>query len=132
MYFFNVDIRVGQRSALLPILSTLYLLPIFYIFKKHLKNLKIPVSILLFVDDRLLILQNKSISVSNTNLFYSYNIISNFLTKFKLIIEHRKIEVFYFSRSQGIFNPPSLDLISLGGSILWPKTTWHYLGFIFN
>ena len=118
MSFFNVDIRVGQMLALLPILSTLYLLPIFSIFEKWLKNLKIPISILLFIDYGLLILQDKSISVSNANLFYSYNIISNLLTKFGLIIEHGKTEVFYFSRSQGIFNPPSLNLISLRGSIL--------------
>ena len=35
--FFNVDIGVGQGSALSPILSALYLSPIFYIFENWLK-----------------------------------------------------------------------------------------------
>ena len=74
--FFNVDIRVGQDLALSPILFTLYLSSIFYIFKKWLKNLKIPISILSFVDDRLLISQNKFITVLNVNFIYSYNVIS--------------------------------------------------------
>ena len=127
--FFNVDIGVGQESALAPILSALYLSPIFHIFEKHLKNLKILIS---FVDNKLLISQDKSILVSNTNLFCSYNVISNLLTKVGLIIEHRKTEVFHFSRSQGIFDPSLFDLTPLKGSVLWPKTTWHYLRFIFN
>ena len=72
--FCNVDIGVGQGSVLSPILSTLYLSPIFHILEKHLLNLKIPNSILSFVDNSLLISQNKSIQVSNTNLFCSYNV----------------------------------------------------------
>ena len=58
--FFEVDDSVGQGSTLSPILSTLYLLPLFYIFEKHAKNLKIPVSLLLFVDNNLLVSQEKS------------------------------------------------------------------------
>jgi len=46
---------VGQGSALSPILSVLYLAPIFHILEKHLKILKILVSILSFVDDGLLV-----------------------------------------------------------------------------
>jgi len=45
---FNVNIGVGQGSALSPILSALYLSPILHIFEKWIKNLKIPVSILFF------------------------------------------------------------------------------------
>ena len=52
---FNVDVRVGQGSALSTILSILYLSPLLYIFEKQLKNLKIPVSILSFINDRLFI-----------------------------------------------------------------------------
>ena len=94
----NIDIGVGQGSTLSPILSALYLSPIFYILEKQLKNLKIPVSILSFVNDGLFISQNKSIHVSNTNLFCSYNIVSNLLTKFGLVVEYEKTEVFHFSR----------------------------------
>ena len=46
--------------------------------------------------------------------------------------EHSKTEIIHFSRSQGLFNPPPLDLSPLGGPILWPKDLWKYLGFIFD
>ena len=55
LLFFEVNVGIEYGSALSPILSALYLSPIFYIFKKHVKNLKIPVSFLYFVDNRLLI-----------------------------------------------------------------------------
>ena len=66
----------------------------------------------------------------DANLFCSYNVIFSFLTKFGLIIKYRKTKVFYFSRSQRVFDPPSLNLTSLGGLILCPKNTWYYLGLI--
>jgi len=46
---FEVNVGVGQGSALSPILSALYLFLFLYILEKHLKNLKIPISTLLFV-----------------------------------------------------------------------------------
>ena len=46
--FFNINIGVGQSSTLSHILSTLYL-------EKCLKNLKIPISIISFVDNGLFI-----------------------------------------------------------------------------
>jgi len=54
---FNVNVSVGQGSALSPILSALYLAPIIKTFKKRIKNLnkEIPIDILSFVDDGLLI-----------------------------------------------------------------------------
>ena len=52
---FNVNVGVGQGSALFPILSALYLSPFLYILEKHLKNLNIPISTISFVDDRLFI-----------------------------------------------------------------------------
>ena len=63
---------------------------------------------------------------------YSYQIILLLLEQFGLIIEHRKTEVFHFSRIQRVFNPLFLDLIILEGPILYPKEIWHYLEFIFN
>ena len=53
--FFDVNIGVGQDSALLPISSALYLSSVFHILKKTLKNLKIPISIISFVDNGLFI-----------------------------------------------------------------------------
>ena len=46
--------------------------------------------------------------------------------------EHGKTDIFHFSRSHEAFNPPPLDLFSLGGPILPPKDIWRYFGFIFN
>ena len=129
---FDVNVGVGQGSALSPILSSLYLSPLLYILENRFKNLRIPISILSFVDDGLFIAQNKSINISHSHLFCSYNILSKLLDSFGLVIEHSKTEIFHFNKSQGIFNPPLLDLSPLGGLILWPKDLWKYLGFIFD
>ena len=129
---FEVNVRVGQGSALSPILSALYLTLFLYILEKHLKNLKIPISILSFVDNGLIIAQNKSFDISNSHLFCSYNVLFKLLDSFGLVIEHSKTEVFHFSRSRGSFNPPPLDFSPVGGLILCPKNTWKYLGFIFD
>ena len=129
---FNVNIRVGQGSVLSPILSTLYLFLFLYILEKHLKNLNIPISTISFVDDRLFISQSKSFHTSNCCLFCNYNDITKLLEKFGLIVEYSKTDIFHFNRSHGNFNPPPLNLTPIGGTILWPKNTWKYLGFIFD
>ena len=129
---FEVNVGVGQESALSPILSSLYLSPLLYILEKRFKILNIPISILSFIDDGLFICQNKLFHISNSHLYCSYNILSKLLDSFGLVIEHSKTEIFHFSRSQGIFNPPPLDLSPLGGPILCPKDSWKYLGFIFD
>ena len=100
--------------------------------EKRFKNLNLPIFILSFVDDGLFIVQNKSFPTFNSQLFYSYNILSNLLDSFSLIVEHSKTEIFHFTRSHSPFNPPPLDLSPLEGSILQPKDLWRYLGFIFN
>ena len=86
----------------------------------------------MFVDNGLLVSQEKSLEKTNLFLFCSYNIILSLLIQFGLVIKHRKTEVFHFSKFQSTFNPPFLDLSSIGDPVLSPKTTWHYLGFIFN
>ena len=129
---FEVNAGVGQGSALSPILSALYLTPFVHILEKCLKILKIPISMLSFVDNGLIIAQNKSILILNSQLFCSYNVLSNILTDFGLVIEYRKTEIFHFNRSHRKYNPPSLDLTPLGGPILHPKDSWKYLGFFFD
>ena len=114
----EVNVGIGQGSTLSSILSSLYLSPLLYILENRLKNLNIPVSILSFVDNGLLIAQNKSFIISNSNLFCSYNILSKLLDSFGLAIKHSKTETFHFSRSQNAFNPHPLDLSILGGPIL--------------
>jgi len=130
---FNVNVSIGQGSTLSPILSALYLAPIIKTFKKRIKNLnkEIPTDILLFVDNGLLISQEKSYSLSNSFLLCSYNIISKILIDTGLIMEHNKTKVFHFIRA---WHPPSpsIDLTSIGGPIINPKPIWRYLGFFFN
>ena len=96
---FNVNVGVGQEFALSPILSSLYLSLFLYIPENRLKNLRIPVSILSFVDDGLIIAQNKSFDISNSQLFCSYNVLTKLLDSFGLVIEHSKTEIFHFSQS---------------------------------
>ena len=96
---FDVNVGVGQDSALSSILLALYLSPFLYILENCLKNLKIPISILSFIDNGLFNAQSKSFHLSNSCSFCSYNVISNFLSKFGLIVEHLKTEVFHFNRS---------------------------------
>jgi len=96
---FEVNIGVSQGSALSPILSSLYLSPFLYILENRLKNLRIPISILSFVDDGLIVAQNKSFDISNSQLLCSYNVLTKLLDSFSLSIEHSKTEIFHFSRS---------------------------------
>jgi len=122
---FNVNVSVRQGSALSPILSALYLSPVFLSLENHLKILKIPIFIISFADNGLFISQNKYkyISHSNANLFCSYNIILSLLMKCGLVVEHGKTDIFHFSRSHRAFNPPLLDLSTLRGPVLLPKET---------
>jgi len=99
-------VEVDQGSALSSILLALYLSLFLYILENCLKNLNIPVSIISFVDDSLFISQNKSLDISNSCLFYSYNVMTKLLEKFGLIVEHSKTEVFHFNRLHEPFNPP--------------------------
>jgi len=54
-HLFDINASVGQGSVLFSVLSALYLSPLLYILEKCLKNLKIPISIILFIDDGLFI-----------------------------------------------------------------------------
>ena len=126
---FNVNVSVGQGSALSPILSILYLLPFIYILEKHLKNLKIHISIISFVDNGS---QSKSFDILNSHLYCSYNILTNLLEKFSLVVKHSKTEISHFNRFHSTFSSPPLDLSLLEDNILWPNNTWKYLEFIFD
>jgi len=84
------SIGVGQGSALSPILLAIYMSLILKTFQKRIKNLKnkIPTNILSFVDNDLLISQEKSLNLSSAFLLCSYNIISNLLKHAGLSIKH--------------------------------------------
>jgi len=98
---FNTNISIGQGSALSPIISTMYMAPIIKTFKKRINNLKekIPSDILSFVDDGLLISQEKSYKLSSAFLLCSYNIMSKILSDAGLVMEHSKLEIFHFTQS---------------------------------
>ena len=63
---FEVNISVGQRSALFSILSALYLTLFFHILEKQLLNLNISISMLSFVDNGLITAQNRTLLSSNS------------------------------------------------------------------
>ena len=114
-------------------MSAIYLALIIKTFKKRIKNLKeeIHTDILSFVDDGLLISQEKSYELSSAFLLSSYNMISKIFSDVGLVLEHNKSEVFHFTRARNPPNP-SIDLTSVRGPILHPKPIWRYLGFFFN
>jgi len=118
---FNTNVGVGQGFSLSPIISAIYMAPIIETFKKRIKNLKdeILTDLLFFVDNSLLISQDKSYDLSFSFLFCSYNSISNILLNSGLAIEHSKSEVFHFTQSQNPLKPP-INLTSVGGPILIP------------
>jgi len=105
--FFSADIGVSQGLAF-------FIVPIFHIFEKRIKNLNILISFLSFVDDDLFISQEKSFVNTNANSFCSYNIMTSLLDQFGLKVKYRKTKIFYFSRLYSIFNPPALSLSQLG------------------
>ena len=101
-------------------------------FWKKSKKSKNPSFFLSFVNNRLSISQEKLLEKTNSYLFCSYNVIFSLLKQLRLIIEHGKTKVFYFSRLHKVFNFPFLNLSCFGGLILHSKYTWYYLGFIFD
>ena len=67
--FFDVNVDVCQGSMLSPILLDLYLSLVFHIFEKRLKNLKITVSIISFVDNGLSFLKT-NLFIFQTQIFF--------------------------------------------------------------
>jgi len=94
--------------------------------EKRTKNISIPIQIcnLSFVDDGLLISQEKNFKKSKSNIFCSYNIIYFLFRQFGLVIKQDKSEVFHFSRAIKNLNPLTLDLKLLGGIVLRQKDIW--------
>jgi len=117
-------VGVEQGSTFSPVLSALYLVSILHLFEQQARCPENPlnVSTFLFVDDGLLISQERDYDKSLSTLKYSYNIISHLFTAIGLVLEHKKLEIFHFSRARINLNPP-LDLTDISGPILYPKDT---------
>ena len=126
-HFPFVQHKYGCRSRICSISDSIssFHYTYFLHLKKRVKNLKIPISFILFVDNRVFISQEKSLNKMNVNILCSYNIISFLLEQFSLIIKHGKTEFYHFSRLHGHFNPRLLDLNYIGGPILLPKDLWN-------
>jgi len=130
---FDTNMGVGQGLALSSILSAIYLSLIIKTFKKRIKNLKenILTDILSFVDNGLLISQEKSYFLFSFFLLCSYNIMSKILLDASLIMEYSKTKLFYFTRVQHPLNS-SIDLTPIEGPVIFPKPILYYLGFYFD
>ena len=122
------------KSSLFSLFFQLSILFLFFTFKENNPESFIQNSCFhsLLCRQQFLYFSGKSFEKSNTNLFCSYNIISSLFEQFGLTIKHSKSEIFHFSRSIKNFDSPSLDLSSLGESILQPRKNQRYLRFIFN
>jgi hypothetical protein len=92
------------------------------------------VTVLSYVDNGTLIVQSKSWDLNLRILREAYSIMFDLLTKFGLVLEHDKLELFHFFRKPRDDNPS----LNLGyqpyteGNPLKPKTYWRYLGFYFD
>ena len=79
---YNTNIGVGQGSALSLILSVLYITPFIHIFELRAQSLNLSTSILLFVDDGLLISQGKTCNTTLPELYGSYRIVIDLMVCF--------------------------------------------------
>ena len=100
---------VEQGSTFSLVLSALYLVSILHLFEQQARCPENPlnVSTFLFVDDGLLISQERDYDKSLSTLKYSYNIISHLFTAVGLVLEHKKLKIFHFSRARINLNPSS-------------------------
>ena len=127
----NVDVGVGQGSALFPILLALYIVPLLHLFERWAQALNLDTFTLSYVDDGLLVSQERTYNKTLPELTSNYSIVSDLMVSFGLVMEHDKSEIFHFFRVHNDSNP-KLDLSAIGAPILKPKTYWRYLGFYFD
>ena len=104
---YDIDIDMEQDYTLFSILSMLYIVSLIYIFEIRAQAFNLSTSILLFVDNGLLISQEEIYNTIIPELYSSY------------------------SREYNNSNH-ELDLSAISAPTLKPKTYWKYLGFYFN
>jgi len=110
-----------QGFALSFILSLLYITSLIHIFELRAQDFNLNISILLFVDNSLLISQGKTYDTALPELYSSYRVVTDLMVSFGLVMEHDKSEIFYFFRVHNN-STPKLDLLAIGASTLKPKT----------
>ena len=94
----DADIGIEQNSILFSIISAFYIILFICIFKLRTQALNLNTSILLFVDNGLLISQEKIYNIILLKLYSSYRVVTNLMMLFGLIIKYDKLEIFYFSQ----------------------------------
>jgi len=112
---------VGQGSALSPILSVFYIVPLIYIFELRAQALNLSTSILSFIDDSFLISQGKTYNTTLPELYSSYRVVIDLMVCFGLVMEYDKSEIFHFSKIYNNLNL-ELDLSAISTPTLKPKT----------
>jgi hypothetical protein len=141
--FYDSDVGVGQGSVLSPILSALYIAPVFHLLDKwntdedeSMYHLSLT-SFLSFVDDGLLVATGDNVLDIQTSLKEAYAQITSIFTDFGLVMEHTKTELFNFVESACYYNSlnPKLDLgfaPFTGDTPVTPKRIWQYLGIFYD
>ncbi|KAF7761148.1 hypothetical protein Agabi119p4_10557 [Agaricus bisporus var. burnettii] len=141
-FFSDYNVGVGQGSALLPILSALYIAPCFHLLDKWVKDeedrIHFPlISFLSFVDDGLLVATGDCRMDTHDTLKEAYAQMTSIFKDFGLVMEHTKTELFNFADSARNKNSPNPS-INLGvapftrESPCVPKDVWRYLGIMFD
>jgi hypothetical protein len=140
---YDSNVGVGQGSALSPILSALYIAPIFHLLDKWIMDFDESMyhspltAFLSFVDDGLLVSTTDNLYDRESSLKEAYAHITTLFTDFGLVMEHSKTELFHFALKSNDYESanPTLDLgfaPFTGTTPLIPKRIWRYLGIFFD
>ncbi|KAJ3553860.1 hypothetical protein NP233_g12550 [Leucocoprinus birnbaumii] len=128
----STDVGVGQGSALSPVLSALYLVPVIRLFEQWAAH--VGCDVLSYVDDSTLIIQRKTLEDNLLPLHEAYRIMFNLFDAFGLVMGHNKSKLFHFTWQHDDANLPIVLNFEpfTAASPLKPKTFWRYLGFYFD
>jgi len=119
----DIDIGMEQGSAFFSILLVLYIMPLLHLFECRAQALNLDTSTLSYIDNGLLVSQERTYNKTLPELTSSYSIVSDLMASFGLVMEYNKSEIYHFFRAYNNSNP-KLDLSAIGTSILKPKTYW--------
>jgi retron-type reverse transcriptase len=129
--FYNSDVGVGQGSALSPILSALYIAPVFHLLDKwntdedeSMYHLSLT-SFLSFVDDGLLVATGDNVLDIQTALKEAYAQVTSIFTDFGLVMEHTCYDPQPYVHSASICQSIRVCVSSI--LVLFEPTTFVYL-----